>query len=56
MVLPDLGGLVGNIVDDLGHAVVVEPDRDAAGLQIDRHAVADDHCPRVVNLELMPAD
>jgi len=55
MVLPELGGLVGNIADDLRYALVVEPDWDAAGLQIDRHAVAHDHCYRMIDLKLVAA-
>jgi len=53
---PDLGGLVGNIADDLGYALVVEPDWDAARLQIDRHAIADDHCQRMIDLKLAAAN
>ena len=51
-----LSGLVGYIADDLGYAVVVEPDWNAAGFEINRHAVAGNQSQRMIDLELVVAE
>jgi predicted transcriptional regulator len=46
---------VGNIVDDLNDAIVVEVNRDTAGTQIHGHTIAQNCRARMIHLETISA-